>query len=114
MQKEVKTIREEFISRGVVLGTLWDFQTGAYPARKLTGKSEKEIIEQAEKMLDNNSLDDGMGFQSLKAATLEIEKITFVEIDGKLFENHESNVVTLGELTEQEDNFLFEYFDAVC
>lgn len=94
-----------FKSTGLVYGNFWGGGSGAYQAKKLTGKTKEEIIEKAIEGLDG-SLDDGMGFQRLLGALLCITKISTTEINGKEFVNEESETEFVGELNEKEQDFL--------
>jgi len=64
---------KRYTARGLVWGYLWGGGKGCYPSKPLNGKSEREIKEKATRMLGDGSLDAGMGFQSLYAATLTLQ-----------------------------------------
>ena len=98
-------MKTSFESKGTVLGLLWGGGTGAYPARKLTGKTKEDILKQATKGLDG-SLDSGMGFERLIGAELFITKITTTKIKGKEFTNKELEYEFIGELTDKQKVFL--------
>jgi hypothetical protein len=97
-----------FIATGFVLGYLWLGDKGAYGARSLSADTREEIISQAEKGIEDGSLDGGMGFQSLLGALLHITTITTVTIDGKEFENRETEAEIIGELSDKDEDFLNE------
>ena len=98
-------MKTEFTSRGIVLGNYWGGGTGGYAARVLKGTTKEEIIQQATDGLDG-SLDSGMGYESLIGAVLVITKKTTIEQDGKEFENKESEMVFVGDLTDEQKDFL--------
>lgn len=100
-------IKTTFRSKGLVLGNYWGGGSGAYKAKTLIANTMKEIVEQATEMVANNSLDSGMGFESLSGALLEIDTISTTEIDGKKFINIETEEVLIGNLTEEQQDFLF-------
>lgn len=97
-----------FAATGAVLGNYWGGGKGAYEARPIRANSEEEIIKLAEQGIKDGSLDNGMGFQCLLGAALTIKKTTRVEIDGQPFTSDEYNDVIIGELTEEESDFLWE------
>ncbi len=96
---------ERFESRGLVYGNLWGGSQGGYEAKRLQVKTREELLEQAIKGLDG-SLDGGMGFESLIGALLEIKKITTIVVNGKTFTNEEIEDVFIGDLTEEQQEFL--------
>ena len=95
-----------FTAKGAVLGNYWGGGTGAYEAHTITATSEEEIIKIAEQGIADGSLDNGMGFQRLIGAALTITKTTRVEIDGKPFVNEEYNDIVVGDLDEEQTDFL--------
>lgn len=97
--------RVKYKSRGLVYGNYWGGGKGAYKARYLEADTKEELIEEANKGLDG-SLDSGMGYESLIGAMLEICKITTIEIDGREFINEEYEIESVGNLTEDEEEFL--------
>lgn len=96
---------ENFESEGLVYGNLWGGGQGAYKAKKLKANTREELLEQALKGLDG-SLDGGMGFESLIGALLEIKKITTIVVKGKTFTNEEIENAFIGDLTEEQQEFL--------
>lgn len=100
-----------FEAKGFVLGNLWGGGVGAYPSIKLHGKTEEEILEQANAELSTGGLDSGMGFASLKGAVLNITKITHVEIDELPFTNRQTEVKLIGNLDEMDQEFLLDMVD---
>ena len=107
----MKTIT--FESTGFVYGLLWGGGSGAYPARKLTANTKKELLEKANAGLDG-SLDSGMGYESLQGAILEIKKITTLLIKGKEYVNYQTETEFIGNLTEKNKDFLFELYMNEC
>lgn len=91
---------------GLVLGNLWGGGTGSYQARKLQGNTVEEVITLAQDGIKTGSLDSGMGFDGLIGAALTLHIITKIEIEGKEFENIEYEHVTLGDLNEEQSEFL--------
>jgi len=100
-------MKETFKSTGLVYGSFWSGGEGAYPARKLEGNTKKEILEEANNGLNGN-LDSGMGFENLIGALLIITKTTTIVIKGKTFTNDEIEDEFIGELTKEQQDFLFE------
>ena len=79
----------EYSSDGFVWGNLWDYSQGGYEAKRLTASSMKEIVDKAKAMLQDGSLDGGMGYESLIGAVLLITKTEKITINKKVF-THES------------------------
>ena len=100
----------EYKSTGLVYGNCWGGGRGAYKARCLKADTKEKLIEEAKRGLDG-SLDSGMGYESLIGAMLEICKITIIEIDGREFVNKEYDIETVGNLTEDEEEFLLQNLD---
>jgi len=99
-------MEKKFTFTGVVLGNHWGGGKGSYPSTEFIASSEEEGIEKAEKMLEEGSLDSGMGYESLIGALLDIKETTTIEIDGKEFYNDQYNSMFIGNLTEEEMDFL--------
>lgn len=97
----------KYKSTGLVYGNHWGGGQGAFSARRLEANTKEELLKQAEEGLDG-SLDDGMGYESLIGAMLNITKFTTVEIDGKEFVNKEYETEFVGELTEEQIDFLID------
>lgn len=94
-----------FKAYGYVYGKYWGGGEGAYPSTVISADTKKELIETAKKGLDG-SLDGGMGYEKLIGAILLIEKITTIEVDGETYEKKDSEIVFIGELTQQQKHFL--------
>jgi len=105
MKNLKETVR--FRSCGLVLGILWGGGMGAYPATKLNAETKEDLIEQANKGLDG-SLDSGMGFESLLGALLTVTTITTIEYKGKKFTNFEDEEILVGNLTPEQQEFMYE------
>ena len=95
-----------YSATGHVLGHFWGGGIGAYGSKKITSDTKEELLDKAKKMLDDGSLDSGMGYESLIGACIEITCKTVVEIDGKDFVNKEYEVEFIGNLTEEQIDFL--------
>ena len=96
-------------STGFVFGNYWGGGKGAYSARKLSADTKEELLKQANEGLDG-SLDGGMGYESLIGALLDITKITTITVDDKPFVNTESDIEFIGELTEEDEDFLMDCY----
>jgi len=97
----------KFESTGLVFGNYWGGGKGSYPARKLYAETKSDIIEQAEKGL-NGSLDSGMGYESLIGALLVITEITTINLKGKNYVHKEDDIIFIGDLSEDEQDFLLQ------
>lgn len=99
---------KNYIARGFVIGTLWGGGEGAYPSTRIEAKTKKALLEQAEKMLADGSLDSGMGYESLSGALLDIEIVTTIVSDGKDFFHSDYESIYIGKLSEKQRAFLDE------
>ena len=101
---------KKFGASGLVLGNLWGGGEGSYPIRKLNADTREELLSKAIDMLNDGSLDSGMGFDSLRGALLEITTYNSFSVNDKIFLNEETETVFIGELTPEQQNFLDETF----
>jgi hypothetical protein len=99
---------KEYIASGLVYGKTWGGGFGAYQSQELRAKTKKELLIQAKQDLKNGSLDGGMGFEFLKGARLDIKEIETVIIKGKEYQRAEYITEFIGNLTDKEQDFLFE------
>jgi hypothetical protein len=97
-----------FSATGAVLGNYWGGGKGAYEARPVSASSKEELIKLLEQGVEDGSLDSGMGYRSLLGAYMTIKQTTHVTIDGKDFSNDEYEDVVIGNLDEEEIDFLCE------
>lgn len=105
--------KQRFEGTGFVLGFLYLGDMGGYPSKKIKAETRKELLEKATDMLADKSLDSGMGFDTLKGAMIDIKCIETITIEGKDYENENSEPVFLGELTPEDMEFLERcYFSA--
>lgn len=103
----MKKYKIKYESTGLVYGNFWGGGQGSYPARRLEAGTKEELLKQAKEGLDG-SLDGGMGYESLIGAMLNITKFTTTNIDGKEFVNKEHETEFVGELTEEQVDFLID------
>lgn len=103
----MKEYKIKYESTGLVYGNYWGGGQGAFSARRLEAGTKEELLKQAEEGLDG-SLDGGMGYESLIGAMLNITKFTTVEIDGREFVNKEHETEFIGDLTDEQIDFLIE------
>lgn len=101
MNKEIK-----YKITGLVYGNYWGGGAGAYQSEVLMGNDYKKLIKKANEMLNNGSLDSGMGYESLKGALLNIETIETIEINGKKYKNSSYDDLFIGKLSDEEKDFL--------
>lgn len=96
-------------SNGIVLGNYWGGGSGSYNARTFSSDISKEdLIEQNQKALESGELDSGMGYESLIGALITIETKTVLIHESKPYENKEYENVFIGNLTEEQEEFLEE------
>jgi hypothetical protein len=98
----VKTV----IATGFVYGKNWGGGYSAYPSREIEAKSRAEVLKKAKAELKSGGLDSGMGFESLKGALLIITVVNVVVSKGKEYHREEVDTEVIGDLTEQEQDFL--------
>ena len=104
---EIKEKPVRFVAKGTVYGTFWGGGEGTYPSIRLEGPSLEEIKKLAEDGLDG-TLDSGMGFQDLLGALLYVTRFECVEIDSKDFYHEEYETLIIGDLTDNQVNFLMD------
>ena len=102
-------ITETFSSQGYVLGNYWGGGKGSFSAKKLVAYcSEEALLADAEKMLKDGSLDAGMGYESLIGARIEVTHKKTMVIDGEVWVYERSVGHFVGDLTEEQQDFLDE------
>jgi len=98
MKLESLKIKKTYSSSGIVYGKLWGGGKGTYPAQNLgPHNSKEELLEEAKKLLYDNLLDDGMGFEQLLGATLRITTLETVIINGKEYYRETSEIEVIGD-----------------
>lgn len=90
---------------GYVLGNYWGGGKGAYSMIRFDGVEDiNEWKKEWSKKLDE--LDSGMGYESVYAVLVNVEKVITVEVDGKKYSRSEYDSLILGECTDEEIEFL--------
>lgn len=105
----MKKIRKwhAFSATGLVLGNCWGGGKGAYTARQIHANTREDLLDQANKMLADGSLDSGMGFESLIGAALYIKATEYITVDGNTYSRDMNDPgAYIGELTEEEQQEL--------
>lgn len=95
-------------AHGLVLGKYWGGGGGSYDAKPLQNDNLEELLKEAQAKLEDNSLDAGMGFESLRGALLNITTIRTIIYNGLEYENKSDDLQFVGTLTEREQDFLLE------
>ena len=95
-----------YSASGVVLGNLWSGEEVGYPAKDYSADTYKDLVTQLETALEDNSLDDGMGFESLIAAFMVVTTITTITINDKEFINKEQKELVIGKTSDENIEFL--------
>lgn len=98
---------KRFECTGLVFGNYWGGGSGAYKARSLKANSRAKLIKQAIDALNDSSLDSGMGYESLIGAILHVEIIETVVINGEEFSRSDFEIEFIGNLTEEQQEFLY-------
>jgi hypothetical protein len=102
---------KKYNSAGIVLGKLWGGGIGGYKATDIEAKTRAELIKKAKKMLDDGSLDDGMGFEYLRGALLTIRETETIEHNGKEYHRVEPEYMIIGKITSAEKQQLYDWYD---
>jgi glucosamine 6-phosphate synthetase-like amidotransferase/phosphosugar isomerase protein len=97
---------------GLVLGNTWGGGRGTYATVPLQSDSKEELLAEANKLLVEGRLDNGMGFESLVGAVLSVTKQTIIEVEGDEYINEKYEIEVIGTLSEDEiewvqENVLF-------
>jgi len=98
---------------GVVLGYYWGGGKGTYSSRVTTSDTLEGVLKKANAMLADGSLDSGMGYESLIGAILEIEIKDTIIINEKEYSSYEYVIETIGDLTEEEIDFLTDVINKI-
>jgi hypothetical protein len=98
---------KRFTTEGFVYGNYWGGGKGAYKATELEGTSIEEITQLANDGL-NGSLDSGMGYESLIGAYLIVTEHTTIEVNGIASVNKQHHDLFVGDLSDEEKQFLSE------
>jgi hypothetical protein len=98
--------KKSYKATGFVLGNYWGGGQGAYPTINFEADTKEELMDKAKVALDDGSIDSGMGYESLVGAVLDITETTTVEIEGETFTNEKYIFDTVGELTNEQYDFL--------
>jgi hypothetical protein len=85
---------------GIVYGNCWGGGQSGFKARKIEGDTLKEVKDEAKRMLEDGSLDSGMGFESLNGAVLEAKIKTIKMINGEEYINTKHLIFTIGKTTK--------------
>lgn len=93
-------------SSGFVLGYVWGGGKGSYGVKRFESPNKRTLLKMCREALDNNSLDNGMGFESLIGALIQIKTVTKVNLKGKLFINEEFDTEFIGKLTDNDKDSL--------
>jgi hypothetical protein len=105
MKKEIS-----YSAKGHVLGNNWGGGKGSYPTILLRANTIDELLEKSRAALTDGSLDSGMGFEKLIGAVLDVTVITTIIFEDKEFTNEETETHIIGNLTEDEEEFLLEIY----
>ena len=87
---------------GFVFGNCWGGGTCGYNARHINGTVLKEVKATALNMLEDGSLDSGMGYESLYGAILKAKIEDIRIINGREFVCTRYKVFSVGKLSRQE------------
>ncbi len=99
---------KNYVARGLVYGNYWGGGRGSYKSETIRAKTLKTLLKTAKIMLESGALDSGMGYESLVGAIFNVEKIETIEKNGKKYQRSEHNIEIIGDLKEQEWEFLID------
>lgn len=106
-------INTYYRATGIVLGNYWGGGQGSYRAHNLASDDLDKLLKEAKQRVKDGSLDNGMGFESLIGARLEVTIVRTVEIETSpgVFETFTNDalptiVYFVGDLTEKQQDFL--------
>ena len=99
-------IKKYYKIKGYVYGNYWGGGKGAYVSESAEGDNLEQLMIEAKNALEDGSLDGGMGYESLIGAILDIQYIEKIEYKGKIYHNSQYNIEFIGDLTEEEEEFL--------
>ena len=96
-----------YSAKGWVLGNLWGGGKGPYPSSPISADTYEELLKLANEKLEDGSLDSRMGFDGLIGAILDITKYSTIDIEGKSYTNEEYFEELIGDLTEEDQDYLY-------
>lgn len=91
-----------YVISGFVYGLSWGGGESSYPSKELRGSNREELIAKANKMLEDGSLDSGMGYQKLLGAVLLVDTYDVVKLDSKSYVNTDTDKVFIGNLNKNQ------------
>jgi hypothetical protein len=100
----------EFKASGYVLGNYWGGGSGCYNTITIKADTLEELVSKCNKALEDGSLDNGMGFESLIGAIMNVTTITTIDFEDKEYTNQENQLHFFGKLTEEQEEFLNEIY----
>lgn len=98
--------RVSYTATGLVLGNTWGGGRGTYATIPLQSDTKEELLAEANKLLVEGRLDNGMGFESLVGAVLSVTKQTSIEFEGDEYVNEKYEIEVIGTLSEDEIEWL--------
>lgn len=101
----------KYKSSGIVFGNYWGGGKGGYSATNFEADTKQELINKCNEALEDGSLDSGMGYESLIGALINIEIETTIKVKGKEFTNKEHELEFIGNLTDDEEDFLTDCYN---
>ncbi len=102
-----------YSAEGFVLGNCWGGGKCGYKARSFKNDDLEILKADITKAIKDGSIDSGMGYESIIGASMAITTKSSTEIDGKAFTNEEVEIVSFGDLTEAQEEFLFDAFSSL-
>lgn len=97
---------KKYIARGLVYGNCWGGGRVTYNSETIKADTLKKLLKKAKTMLEDGSLDSGMGYQDLIGAALDVEEVETIKKDGKNYSRTEYSVELIGKLSKKERDLL--------
>jgi len=99
-------MKKHYNASGLVYGELWGGGEGAYPSRKYSSPSKKELLRILKTAVADGSADSGMGYKNLIGGFFTLETVSTIKVKDKEYSREDYEEVFVGKLTEGQRNFL--------
>lgn len=96
----------KYIAKGLVVGNCWGGGVVGYAAETVIARQLPALKRNINRMLENGTLDSGMGYESLIGAIMEITKIHTIIKNNKEYNSTESSVEIFGDFGDIEEEWL--------
>lgn len=95
----------KYRASGYIMGNLWSGGKGIYPAKTVEAENEEELKDIINGMIEDKTLDSGMGFESLVGAGLNITKIEKIKVNDRWYTHkYKPEFNLFGNMTMQDES----------